>query len=68
MEEGCLFTALGESSTRAMCHKEVIDRLMQIHSPLRLTLRRLPPERLQQRRAEMVALVHADSIPGRERG
>ena len=58
LEEGCLVVALGETSTRSMCHKEVVDRLQQMHRPLRLRLRRLAPEKLQQRRAEMIALMH----------
>lgn len=58
MEEGCLITALGDLSTRSMCHKEVIDRLQIMHRPLRIKLRRLAPEKLQQRRAEMIALMH----------
>jgi hypothetical protein len=58
MEEDCLVVALNEISTRSMCHKEVIDRLQQMHRPLRIKLRRVAPEKLQQRRAEMTALMH----------
>ncbi len=62
MEEGCLIVALGEISARSMCHKEVVDRLQLMHRPLRVRLRRLAPEKLQQRRAEMIALLHPHGL------
>lgn len=64
MEEGCLIVALGNMSTRSMCHKEVIDRLQLMHRPLRIKLRRLAQEKLQQRRAEMIALMHPHGMAG----
>jgi len=61
MEEDTLVVALNDIGTRCMCHKEVIDRLQQMHRPLRIKLRRLQAEKLQQRRAEMNALMHPQS-------
>lgn len=62
VEEGCLVVGLNEMNTRSMCHKEVIDRLQQPHRPLRMRLRRVAPEKLEQRRNEMIALMHPHGI------